>query len=37
MNCGCCIDCYKIDICGGRCDFKCSKCNMRKGDNDGNE
>lgn len=30
MICECCLDCYKIDICDGRCDFKCSECYMRK-------
>lgn len=30
MKCECCMDCYKIDCCDDRCDFKCSKCNMNK-------
>lgn len=30
MKCECCIDCYKIDCCDGRCDFECEKCSMNK-------
>lgn len=26
----CCMDCYKIDICGGRCNFECNKCIYRE-------
>lgn len=30
MKCECCMDCYKIDCCDGRCIFQCEKCNMNK-------
>ena len=30
MKCECCMDCYKIDCCDGRCNFQCEKCNMNK-------
>lgn len=26
MICKCCMDCYKIDACDGRCNFKCNEC-----------
>lgn len=28
MICECCLDCYKIDACDGRCNFECDKCSM---------
>ena len=30
MKCECCMDCYKIDCCDGRCNFEYEKCNMNK-------
>lgn len=30
MNCKCCLDCYKIDICGAVCDFRCEVCSQNK-------
>lgn len=28
MKCECCMDCYKIDICNGRCNYKCDVCSF---------
>lgn len=28
MKCECCMDCYKIDACDGRCNFKCDICSF---------
>lgn len=30
MKCECCKDCYKIDACDGRCNFKCDGCTYNK-------
>lgn len=30
MICECCMNCYKVDACGGRCDFKCENCSYNK-------
>lgn len=30
MNCECCMGCYKIDACDGRCNFKCNECSYNK-------
>lgn len=34
MVCECCMDCYKIDICNGKCDFKCEECIHNKNNKD---
>ena len=28
MKCECCMDCYEIDICNGRCHYKCDVCSF---------
>lgn len=30
MKCECCMDCYKIDACDGRCNFECDICSFNR-------
>ena len=28
MKCECCMDCYELDICNDRCNYKCDVCSF---------